>query len=77
MALRFGEDVSNKDIDDITIMIKKGFTIFVEQQSRRVVVHQVTFRGKEINVVYDKERKVPITALFDEDEYQEMTYGKE
>ena len=75
MAGRFDLDITNKDIDDIVNLIQTGQTTIVEKQSLRVVIHQIEYKGELVNIPYDKQRKVPITALFDEETWDENMYG--
>lgn len=75
MAFRFGEDITQEDIDAIVKKIQNGRTEVVEKQSNRVVVHKVRFHGQDVFIPYDKQRKLPITALFDDETYDNMMYG--
>lgn len=67
-------DISDNDIQNIVTMIQTGQTTIVEKQSLRVVIHQINYKGEKVNIPYDKQRKVPITALFDDETWDEMMY---
>lgn len=76
MSSRFGEDITDDDIDKIVAQIQSGQTEVVERQSLRVVIHKIKFKGQVIHIPYDKHRKTPITALFDDETYDNMLYGE-
>jgi len=75
MWSRFGLDCDDTDIDAIVDMIQNGQSIIIEVQSRSKTLHQIEYKDKTINVVYDKERKLPVTALFIDELYNDMMYG--
>lgn len=60
---RTGLVVGQDSLNQIVNLIRNGKSIPIRKQSLRVSVHQVTFRGKEIRVVYDKIRKQIVTVL--------------
>lgn len=76
MAGRFGLEVTDEDINDIVSMIQRGQSEIVEKQSLMKTVHQIKYKGHTINIVYDRERKLPITAMFDYQLYDDMMYNK-
>ena len=63
MLERYGEEVFNSDIDNIIAAISRGESKFIRKQSRTHSSHQVMFRDKLIQVVYDKVRKSLVTVL--------------
>lgn len=63
VRLRTGLDLSNNDVHEIALMIQRQKGKYVESQSNRVSVWLIEFKGQEFNIVYDKERKQPITCL--------------
>ena len=75
MAGRFGAEITEKEINEIVNLIQTGQTTIIEKQSRRVTIHQIIWEGQKVNIPYDKERKVPITALFDEETWDDNMYG--
>lgn len=77
MAGRFQLDVSDKDIEDIVNMIQTGQSTLIDNvsDSLRVRTHQIEFKGYTINIPYDKQRKMPITALYEDEVWDEFMYG--
>jgi hypothetical protein len=75
MAGRFGIDITENEIKEIVNMIQTGQTTIIEKQSLRVTIHQIVYKGETVNIPYDKQRKVPITALFDDETWDENMYG--
>ena len=75
MLSRFGIDVTDKVMNDIVQMIQTGQSEIIEKQSCAKTVHQIKYQDKTINVVYDRERKLPVTAMFEDQLYDEMMYG--
>ena len=73
---RFQLDINDDDINEIIEMVQTQNTIIIEKQSRTKTIHQIQFRGKTINIVYDRERKLPITAMYDDQLYDEMVYHR-
>lgn len=63
MKQRYGFTINQKNIKQIVGKIRNGESELVERQSNRVSLHRMKFRGKEITVVYDNNRGVPITVL--------------
>lgn len=54
------------NIQLVRIIVKKiqdGASVFVEKQSHRISVHDVWVNGEQLRVVYDGERKIPVTVL--------------
>lgn len=64
---RFGFCPSLDERKAVVDLIQSGGAIFVEKQSNRVSVFQVVMRGMKMNVVYDKQRKALVTAMYTED----------
>ena len=60
---RFELTLSRDDIEDAVAKIKRGESVFVSKQSNTRTLHKVTVGDKEVIIVYDKNRKVPVTAL--------------
>ncbi len=75
MLSRFNIELTDNDINDIVYMIQSGKSIVIEKQSRTKTLHQIKYKGQTINIVYDKERKLPVTALYDDQIYEEIMYG--
>ena len=75
MVSRFNIEISEKEINEIVNLIQTGQTTIIEKQSLRVTIHQIEYKGELVNIPYDKQRKVPITALFDEETWDENMYG--
>lgn len=75
MAGRFNIDITEKEINEIVNLIQTGQTTIIEKQSLRVTIHQIEYKGVLVNIPYDKQRKVPITALFDDETWDENMYG--
>lgn len=75
MMGRFGIEITDKEIIDIVNLIQTGQTSIVEKQSLRVTIHQIIYKGEKVNIPYDKQRKVPITALFDEELWNDNMYS--
>ena len=61
MKERYGIEVSKKDMKEIIRMLNDR--TFVKSKSNSRKVHRINFKGKEVLVVYDKNRKVLVTAL--------------
>ena len=75
MLSRFGLEITDDDIDDIVTMIQSGKSDIIEKQSRTKTLHQIKYKDMTINIVYDRERKLPVTALFEDNLYNDMMYG--
>lgn len=60
---RFGISLNKRKYQEIVGMIRGGQSQFVCAQSNRVSVHRLQYEGKEIGVVYDKQRKSIATLL--------------
>jgi hypothetical protein len=56
---------------EIVESIQKGKATLIEKQSNRVRLYVVEVRSTEIKVVYDKIRKQVITALPQDDPWEE------
>lgn len=65
-AQRFGIFLTKKLKAEIVQMIHNGFATFVEKQTNRVSLFDVQIEGKTIRVVYDKQRKNIVSALWPE-----------
>jgi len=61
LAVRYG--LESSALDEAVKQIQGGRAHFIESQSHRVSVFDVELRGKQVRVVYDKERGQLITAL--------------
>ena len=61
---RYGINLSKRDMKNIMKMI--GPKTFVRGRSNSRKVHRVDYKGKELLVVYDTNRKVLVTALTNE-----------
>ncbi len=64
---RVGKILSSKEI---TSKIQKGELEFLERQSIRVSAFKYTHEGEDYKIVYDMERKAPITILYSEEVWQ-------
>lgn len=60
---RWGIKPTRKVHDSIRENIRSGHSITIEVQSNRLVVHLVQWADQNIPVVYDRKRKVLVTAL--------------
>ena len=63
LSERYGIAVNRVGLAEIVILIQSGKAKFLERQSNRVTVWDVTFRGQQIRVVYDTHRHAVVTAL--------------
>ena len=63
---RFGIFLTKELKAEILQTIHKGFASFVEKQSNRISLFDVTIKGSTIRVVYDKVRKNIVSALWPE-----------
>lgn len=66
MKTRFGINLSSKECKDIVDFIQAGKSDCVKIQSNRVSIHAMNINDKLVHVVYDKKRKVVVTALLPE-----------
>jgi hypothetical protein len=55
--------IAECDLNFIRKLIQNGEADLVETQSNRVTLHDITFRGERMRIVYDKVRKVVVTVL--------------
>lgn len=69
LKARFNLEV---DPEILVQMIQNNEGEFIERQSTRITVWHLLVDGRKIRVVYDKERKVIVTALYPEEEYREL-----
>ncbi len=60
---RYGLELNRHDLRDIAKMIQRNSGQFIEKQSNRITVWEVTYKDTLLRVVYDKNRKVVVTAL--------------
>lgn len=60
---RFDLQLNDNQYKQIVNMIQKGRAEFIRKQSNRITHWDVTFQDQVIRVVYDKARKVVVTAL--------------
>lgn len=63
LKARFNIDLDKNKLEYLIARIKKHDYPILRKQSNRVSIYKAVIDGKEIPVVYDKKRKVPITAL--------------
>lgn len=61
---RFNITPSSELCKQFTELVQNGETVFRCRKSRRITVHDVPIRNVWIRIVYDTQRKVPVTALF-------------
>ena len=66
MKTRFGIILSSKECKDIVTFIQSGQSDCVKIQSNRVSIHAIKINDKLVHVVYDKNKKVVVTALLPE-----------
>jgi hypothetical protein len=63
-GVRYGVTISPQENELLAERIQKRDEVeFLERQSKRVTVWLVKHEGKEIPVVYDKQRKTIVTVL--------------
>ena len=63
MEERFGVVVNRHDIRHLVEDIMKGDNVFYSRNlSARVSMHSMMFMGKRCNILYDKNRGVPVTV---------------
>lgn len=60
---RFDIKLNDNEYLQLVNKIQKGNAEFIERQSNRVTVWNVSYNDKVIRVVYDKRTKVIVTAL--------------
>lgn len=60
---RYGLALSRHHLDAIVLQIQSGKAKFVERQSNRVTLWEVSYEGHILPVVYDKIRKTCVTFL--------------
>lgn len=61
---RFGVQINRNDIRELVSDIKEGANIIKSDRlSLRVTAHTMIFKRKRCVILYDKVRKVPVTAL--------------
>lgn len=63
---RFGIKLTKELKVHIVKMIQRGFATLVEKQTNRVSLFDVCIEGKTVRVVYDKQRKNIVSALWPE-----------
>lgn len=64
MRERFGVSVDQNTYSQFVRIIQGNQARFVERQSGRITVWDINFQGETLRVVYDKNRKKVVTALF-------------
>lgn len=75
---RFDLDFSKRDVENISLIIRSKNSKkkkFVKRISNRVTVFQIEYKDNSFIVLYDKNRKVPITVL-PKGNYFEREVGK-
>lgn len=60
---RCGVFLSKSQIIAIGDLIRKGHYQFIEQQSNRIRVYRGCINDIEVNIVYDRIRRVPVTVM--------------
>jgi hypothetical protein len=63
MRERHGLWVNNGDLKKIVGAIQGGNCKLIQKQSNRVSVYEIEYEGKELSIVYDHMRSVPVTVL--------------
>ena len=66
MTERFGIALKKHQIQEIVKAIQGNKAKFIERQSNRVTVWQIVLDSQIVNIVYDKDRKMVVTALYPE-----------
>lgn len=59
---RLSMSFTHEDIRNITELIQTGQSVYVGEESLSVSFHEVTYRGKRIHVVYDRNSHQPKTV---------------
>jgi len=60
---RYQIGVGHAGLQEMISMIQRGEGVFIEKMSIRVSMWDVRFGGKTVRCLYDKDRKMIITAL--------------
>ena len=69
---RFGIDINRHDIRDLVSDIQNGDNVLSSRRlTRRVTVFNMIFKRCRCTVLYDKDRKVPVTVLTPDMEVRE------
>lgn len=69
---RFGLDINRHDIRDLVDDIQKGNNIlYAKRLTSRVTAFNMNFKNTRCVVLYDKNRKVPVTVLTPDMEVRE------
>lgn len=63
---RLNIELSDTDIITITKMIQTSQSKFIHDYSNYYSCHEVTYKGKQLRVVYDKHQKIVSTVLPEE-----------
>ncbi len=64
---RYGIELSTTEIKNLGEAIRtKQIGVPGIPQSKRVTLHELTFKDKNCKVIYDHKRKVVVTVLFNE-----------
>ena len=58
-GLRLGDAAQDRIVEDI----RAGRAVFVERQSHRVRIYDVQYAGQRMRVVYDRKRRLLVSAL--------------
>lgn len=66
MQTRFNISLSTKECKDIVLFIQSGKSDLIKKQSNRISIYAMNINDKLVHVVYDKKRKVVVTALLPE-----------
>lgn len=65
MIERQGLVLNKEQINEICKLIQNGHSTFVKKQTNRIVLHDISYNGKVLRIVYDKLRKIPVTVYDD------------
>lgn len=60
---RFGIKLTSKNVKDMGKRIRLGKSEPIRSANNNRTFHKLDFKGKEMAVLYDKKRKVPITVM--------------
>ena len=76
MNTRFGIHLTDELLKSMLTRIQNGKAHFVEKQSNRVSLFKLEVQGEMLVLVYDKERKSIVTAMYEneEDRWEEEIY---
>jgi len=63
LAERYGLAVSSAEVFAMAKLIAHGHATFVARQSRHVAKWQLAYKGQQLHLVFDSQRRSIITAL--------------